>query len=64
MRGSGDFVGLPREYRVTRYHSLEADTETLPKCLRVDARSEDGSVMGVAHREAPIFGVQFHRRLC
>ncbi|HIQ95492.1 MAG TPA: aminodeoxychorismate/anthranilate synthase component II [Candidatus Limivivens merdigallinarum] len=56
----GIFAGLPREYRVTRYHSLEADTETLPKCLRVDARSEDGSVMGVAHREAPIFGVQFH----
>lgn len=56
----GIFAGLPREYRVTRYHSLEADTEALPKCLRVDARSEDGSVMGVAHREAPVYGVQFH----
>lgn len=58
--GEGLFQGLPREFRVTRYHSLTAVERCLPSCLRVDARAEDGAVMAVSHREMPVFGVQFH----
>ena len=54
------FKGLPKEVRVARYHSLAASEESLPKCLRVTARTEDGEVMAVQHVEFPTFGVQFH----
>ena len=43
-----------------RYHSLTADAETLPECLKITAQTEDGEVMAVQHREHPIYGVQFH----
>ena len=58
--GSGIFAGLPSPFRVVRYHSLAA--VEVPECLRVTARTddEDGVVMGVAHRELPLVGVQFH----
>jgi len=58
--GTGLFEGLPREYDVTRYHSLVVEEDGLPACLRVNARSRDGAVMGLAHRKLPIYGVQFH----
>lgn len=58
--GSGIFAGLPRPLRATRYHSLCLDPSTIPRELRVTARSEDGVVQGVEHRELPIAGVQFH----
>lgn len=58
--GSGIFAGLPRQYRVTRYHSLVLEEESLPSCLVVTARSGDGAVMGIRHRDFPIYGVQFH----
>ncbi|MEK0083134.1 anthranilate synthase component II [Benzoatithermus flavus] len=58
--GSSVFRGLPDPLRVTRYHSLIVRDEGLPECLRVTARSEDGEIMGLAHREHPIVGVQFH----
>ena len=54
------FRGLPESVPVARYHSLAADPDTLPDCLTVSARTEDGEVMAVQHREYPIFGVQFH----
>ena len=58
--GSGIFSGLPAPLVATRYHSLAIDEETFPAELRVTARSDDGVVMGVAHRELPVEGVQFH----
>lgn len=54
------FAGLPRTFPVARYHSLAVDEDTLPPALRVSARTADGEVMAVEHRELPVFGVQFH----
>lgn len=54
------FAGLPEEIKVARYHSLAADGESLPECLQVIARTEDGEVMAVQHKRYPTFGVQFH----
>jgi len=56
--GKGVFRGLPQGLEVGRYHSLAATR--VPDVLEVSARSEDGEVMGVRHRELPIEGVQFH----
>jgi anthranilate synthase component 2 len=58
--GSGVFEGLASPFRATRYHSLIVDRATLPVSLRVTAETEDGLIMGVAHRERPLHGVQFH----
>lgn len=54
------FSGLPERTEVARYHSLAALRETLPDCLTVTSETEDGEIMGVEHKEFPIFGVQFH----
>lgn len=54
------FADCPETFPVARYHSLAAAADTLPDCLTVTARTEDGEVMAVQHREFPIFGVQFH----
>jgi anthranilate synthase component 2 len=54
------FAGLPERVRGARYHSLAVLEDTLPECLHVTARSEDGEVMAVAHTELPVFGLQFH----
>ncbi len=54
------FRGCPEVAPVARYHSLAVDPDTLPECLEVTARTEDGEVMGVRHRDYPIYGVQFH----
>lgn len=58
--GAGVFAGLPSPLTATRYHSLVLDPETVPECLEVTARTPDGIVMGVRHRELPVEGVQFH----
>jgi anthranilate synthase/aminodeoxychorismate synthase-like glutamine amidotransferase len=58
--GTGVFAGLPNPLRVTRYHSLAVLDEGLPGCLAVTARSEEGEVMALAHKEWPLVGVQFH----
>ncbi|NUZ04141.1 anthranilate synthase component II [Piscinibacter koreensis] len=61
----GVYTALPKRFTVIRYHSLVIDRATLPRELEVTARSEDGEIMGVRHRElagtaAPLEGVQFH----
>ena len=56
----GVFQGLENPFQATRYHSLVVERESLPDCLAVSAESEDGLIMGLAHRELPIHGVQFH----
>ena len=54
------FRGLPNPFEATRYHSLAVLPETVPACLRVTARAEDGTVMALRHQAYPVAGVQFH----
>ena len=54
------FAGLPATIPAARYHSLAAPEEKLPACLTVAARTMDGEVMAVMHRDYPLYGLQFH----
>ncbi len=54
------FAGVPETAPVARYHSLAAEEASLPECLKVTARTTEGEIMAVCHRDAPIYGVQFH----
>ncbi|MCV2353308.1 aminodeoxychorismate/anthranilate synthase component II [Paucibacter sp. B2R-40] len=61
----GVFKGLPKDFSVIRYHSLVIEEASMPEVLEISARSEDGEIMGVRHRElagtaTPLEGVQFH----
>jgi anthranilate synthase/aminodeoxychorismate synthase-like glutamine amidotransferase len=58
--GTGVFAGIPTPLVATRYHSLCLDPATIAPSLRVNASSDDGVVQGVAHRDRPVHGVQFH----
>ena len=58
--GTGLFEGLPSPFTATRYHSLIVEEADLPPSLIVNARSEDGTIMGFRHESLPIHGVQFH----
>ncbi len=59
-RSTDVFAGLPQPFTATRYHSLVVDPATVPAELEVTATTDDGSIMGLAHRDKAIYGVQFH----
>ena len=58
--GKGVFTNLPNPFEAMRYHSLVTNEGTLPDCLEITAKSDQGELMGLRHRELPIEGVQFH----
>lgn len=57
---SAIYAGLDNPFEATRYHSLIVRKEDLPQCLVENAWTEDGTIMGIQHREHPLWGVQFH----
>jgi para-aminobenzoate synthetase component II len=58
--GKTIFADLPNPFRATRYHSLVVAPETFPDCLEISAKTADGVIMGLRHREMLVEGVQFH----
>jgi para-aminobenzoate synthetase component II len=58
--GSDFYAGVPQPFRATRYHSLAVVDDTVPEVLEVTARTDGGVIMGLRHRSAPVYGVQFH----
>jgi anthranilate synthase/aminodeoxychorismate synthase-like glutamine amidotransferase len=58
--GLGIFKGVGSPFEAARYHSLVVEEETLPDCLDVTCRTEDGIIMGLRHRDYPVEGIQFH----
>jgi anthranilate synthase component 2 len=59
-KGTGIYKGLPNPFTATRYHSLIIERSRCPECLEITSETEDGIIMGVKHRDYPVFGVQFH----
>ena len=58
--GRGLFAGMPQDFQAGRYHSLIAEPLSMPEVLEVSARTPEGEIMGVRHKQLPIEGVQFH----
>jgi anthranilate synthase/aminodeoxychorismate synthase-like glutamine amidotransferase len=54
------FAGLPSPFTATRYHSLLVERSSLPACLEITAETAEGEIMGLRHKQFPVFGVQFH----
>jgi anthranilate synthase component 2 len=54
------FVGLPDPFDATRYHSLLVERSSLPECLEITAWTAEGEIMGMRHRDLPVWGMQFH----
>lgn len=59
-QGAGVFRGINGAFKATRYHSLVVQRESMPEALTVTAETDDGLVMGLAHKTLPLHGVQFH----
>ena len=58
--GKDLFEGMPNPFAATRYHSLVIQRDTLPDCLEITAETDESEIMGVKHKNLPIWGVQFH----
>ena len=58
--GTGFFAGVPNPFTATRYHSLVVERVSLPDCLEITARTDDGEIMAMRHKELDVVGVQFH----
>ena len=58
--GTGVLAAIPSPFKATRYHSLTLEPGSLPDCLEITAESDDGVIQGIAHRDLPLHGVQFH----
>jgi len=56
----GIFQGLKNYLLVARYHSLSCDPETIPECLEITAKTDEGIIMALKHNIHPIYGLQFH----
>jgi anthranilate synthase/aminodeoxychorismate synthase-like glutamine amidotransferase len=59
-RDTDIFAGLPSPFTATRYHSLLVERSSLPACLEITAETAEGEIMGLRHKQFPVFGVQFH----
>ena len=59
-KGTDVFRGMPQGFAATRYHSLLVERKSLPACLEITAETAEGEIMGLRHRELPVWGVQFH----
>ncbi|MBI5670272.1 MAG: aminodeoxychorismate/anthranilate synthase component II [Chloroflexi bacterium] len=59
-KGDGMFSGVPTPFEATRYHSLIVEEQSLPDCLAITAFTDQGEIMGLRHRQYPVYGVQFH----
>jgi anthranilate synthase/aminodeoxychorismate synthase-like glutamine amidotransferase len=59
-RDTDVFAGLPQGFAATRYHSLLVERDSCPDCLEITAETTEGEIMGIRHKELPIWGVQFH----
>lgn len=58
--GEGVFAGVNKPFQAMRYHSLAVERDSLPKCLKITAESEDGEIMGIRHTDHATEGIQFH----
>jgi len=56
----GMFKGVENSMEATRYHSLICDEESIPECIEITAKTDDGTIMGIKHVDSPVFGLQFH----